>query len=123
MQHLLALAIDGEQVALPEGIPSGGLPVFIVIAERAVQVTLVLIFVLALIFIIISGIKWITAGGDKTKVQSARGTLTYAIIGLVLALLSFFIVNFVGQLITGGSIDFPMNINTSDCPTRSGQPC
>lgn len=121
MDHLLALAIDDQKIAVPDGIPTGGLPMFIIIAERAIQITLVFIFILALIFIIISGIKWITAGGDKTKVQSARGTLTYAIIGLILALLSFFIVNFVGQLITGSSIDFPMSQTPPQC--IPGKPC
>ncbi|MEK7605008.1 MAG: hypothetical protein AAB478_00595 [Patescibacteria group bacterium] len=123
MQHLLALAIDNQKIAVPEGIPTGGLPIFIIIAERAVQVALFFIFVLALIFIIISGIKWITAGGDKTKVQSARGTLTYAIVGLVLALLSFLIIGFVGQLITGGSLNFPMLVNPPDCSSPNTSPC
>jgi hypothetical protein len=35
--------------------------------------------------------------GDKTKVQSARRTITFAIIGLIVALLSFFFLNFIGK--------------------------
>ena len=121
MDHLLALTIDGQKIAVPDEIPTGGLPVFTAIAAHGVQIALVFILILSLFFIIFAGIKWITAGGDKTKVQSARGTLTYAIIGLVLALLSFFIVDFVGQLITGGSIDFPMSQTPPQC--IPGKPC
>lgn len=121
MQHLLALAIDDQKIAVPKGIPTGGLPKFEVIAQNAIQIVLVFIVLLAFIFIIVSGIKWITAGGDKTKVQSARGTLTYAIIGLVLALISFFIVTLVGQLITGTNIfKFPAATSTSDPCTDTG---
>lgn len=31
---------------------------------------------------ILGGIKWITSGGDKNKVEEARGTVTNAIVGL-----------------------------------------
>lgn len=54
--------------------------------------------VTALVFIIIAGVTLMNSGGDQKKVQSAKGTLTYAIIGLVLVLLAFAIVNFIGVL-------------------------
>lgn len=40
--------------------------------------------VAAFFVLIAGGIKWITAGGDKAATESARGTITSAIIGLVL---------------------------------------
>lgn len=52
----------------------------------------------ALIFIIISAIKMITSRGDQKQLQSARSTLTWAIIGLIIILLSFFIVNVISVL-------------------------
>lgn len=48
----------------------------------------------ALIIILYSGIKYITSGGDPVKVASARKTLTFAIIGLVLIVLAFVFLNF-----------------------------
>lgn len=51
---------------------------------------------LALAFLIFGGIRWIISGGDKTAVESARKMITYAIIGLVIAFLSFFIINTIG---------------------------
>ena len=61
--------------------------------------------VLAVVFLIWGGIKWITAGGDKTKVQSARDTIIGAIIGLVVAFAAFFIINFVLKILFGASIE------------------
>ncbi|GIW62168.1 MAG: hypothetical protein KatS3mg089_1020 [Patescibacteria group bacterium] len=49
----------------------------------------------AIIFLIWGGIKWITSGGDKTKVESARYTIIGAIIGLIVVFGSFLIINLV----------------------------
>ena len=49
----------------------------------------------ALFFIIFSGFKYMTSGGDSKQLEGARKTLTYAIIGLVVILGSFFIINLV----------------------------
>lgn len=53
---------------------------------------------IALIFIILSGIKLITSGDDPKQVESARHTLTYAIAGLLLVLFSFFIINIIAYV-------------------------
>ena len=46
---------------------------------------------LSVILIIISGIKFVTSGGDPKKLESARQTLTYTIIGLSVTILVFVI--------------------------------
>lgn len=51
--------------------------------------------VVALILIIYSGIKLITSGGDPKQVEGAKKILTYAIIGLLVVLLSFAIVSLI----------------------------
>ena len=52
----------------------------------------------ALVFIIISGLTLMNSAGDPKKVTGAKGTLTYAILGLVLVLLAFGIVNVISYL-------------------------
>lgn len=47
--------------------------------------------VISVFFIILAGIKFVTAGGDEKKVASAQATITYAIIGLVVTALAFII--------------------------------
>lgn len=47
----------------------------------------------AVFFIIIAGVKLLTSQGDPKRVEGARNTLTWAVIGLVLILASIGIVN------------------------------
>jgi hypothetical protein len=54
----------------------------------------------ALFFLTWGGILWTTSGGDKEKVDKARKTIIYAIIGLVVTVLAYAIVNFVKGLLT-----------------------
>ena len=49
----------------------------------------------AVIFAIVAGFKYITSGGDASAVKSAKDTLFYVIIGLVIVALSQIIVKFV----------------------------
>lgn len=60
--------------------------------------------VVALFLIILSGIKFITSGGDAKQVEGARKTLTYAVIGLVVIFLSFFILNIISTITGVGCI-------------------
>lgn len=49
----------------------------------------------AVVMIIISGIKFITAQGEASSVSSARSSLVYALIGLVVVAVAQFLVHFV----------------------------
>jgi hypothetical protein len=50
---------------------------------------------IAVIMIIYSGIRLITSGGDSKSIDSAKKTLTFAVFGLILILLSFAIINLI----------------------------
>lgn len=76
---------------------------------------LILLFALAAIlsfvFIVIGGIQWITAGGDKVAAQSARDRITAAVVGLLIVVAAFAITLIVTTLFginifTGEAIDF-----------------
>ncbi len=49
----------------------------------------------AVIVIIIGGINYMTSAGDAGKVKKAKDTILYGVIGLVVCVLAFAIVNFV----------------------------
>jgi hypothetical protein len=51
--------------------------------------------VVAVAFIIVGGINYIVSQGDAAKVQKAKSTILYGVIGLVVVLLAFAIVGFV----------------------------
>jgi cytochrome bd-type quinol oxidase subunit 2 len=57
--------------------------------------------VVAVIMIIIGGLKYITSSGDSNNITSAKNTILYAIIGLVVVALAQFIVKFVLSKATG----------------------
>lgn len=61
-----------------------------------INLLLTIVILLALFFLIFGGIKWLISQGDKKQVETAQKTITYAIIGLVIVLLSFFIINLIG---------------------------
>ena len=49
----------------------------------------------AVTYVIIGGYKYMTSGGDAGKLQSAKNTIMYALIGLAVCALAFVLVNFV----------------------------
>ena len=55
----------------------------------------VIAVVVALVFLVWGGVRWILSGGDKSNVESARNTIVAAIVGLVIVFLSYFILNIV----------------------------
>jgi len=65
------------------------------IIHFAVQTLAWVLGVAAIIMIILSGFKYITAGGDSGKISSAKNTLIFALVGLVVAALAQFMVSFV----------------------------
>ncbi len=80
------------------------------IVGTILTILLIIAVILCLFFIVWGGIRWTMSGGDKGKIDQARGTITAAIVGLIIALLAFFIVNFVLYVITGqgvGSMTIP----------------
>jgi len=69
-------------------------------------ITNVLLFILgaiSVIMIIIGGLRYVVSGGNATAVTAAKNTILYAIVGVIVALLAYAIVNFVLDSFTGGS--------------------
>ena len=61
-------------------------------------ITNVLLFVVgavSVIMLIIGGIRYTVSGGDSGAVTSAKNTILYAIVGIVVAILAYAVVNFV----------------------------
>jgi len=82
--------LDGSSVKTGTGNKS--------ITELIKTVTDILLFVLgaiAVIVIVIGGIRYAVSGGDSSAVTGAKNSILYAVIGLVVALLAYAIVHFV----------------------------
>lgn len=54
--------------------------------------------------IIISGIQFVTSGGNPEAAAAARGRLTFAIIGFVIIILAFAILQIVNRIFLGTGI-------------------
>ena len=60
-----------------------------------INIMLWLIGILAVIMLIFGGIKYATSAGDSNKVTSAKNTIMYAVIGLIIAIFAWAIVRWV----------------------------
>ena len=60
-----------------------------------VNIMLFVVGAVAVIMLIIGGIRYVTSGGSQENVTAAKNTILYAIIGIVVALLAYAVVNFV----------------------------
>ena len=49
---------------------------------------------IAVVFIVVGGVQYMTSGGDANKVKRGKDTILYACIGLIICTLAFAIVNF-----------------------------
>jgi len=67
----------------------------ITLIKAAVEVISYLTGAAAVILIVISGIKFATSGGDSNAVSSAKGTLTYALVGLLITVVAQLLIVFV----------------------------
>jgi len=63
--------------------------------QTIINVVLGIIGFVAVAMIIVGGVQYTTSAGDATKVTKAKNTILYGVVGLVIALLAFAIVNFI----------------------------
>ena len=63
--------------------------------NTAINVVLGVLGLLAVIVIIYGGFMYTTSAGDASKIKKAKDTIMYGVVGLVIALLAYAIVNFV----------------------------
>ena len=65
------------------------------LVKDVVNIILWIVGILSVIMLVWGGIKYTTSAGDTNKVTSAKNTIIYAVIGLIIAILAYAIVNFV----------------------------
>ena len=65
------------------------------IVKTVINSILLILGMIAVVMIVIGGIRYTTSNGDASNVKAAKDTILYAVVGLVVALLAYAIVNFV----------------------------
>ena len=68
---------------------------FITTITNIISAVIGVLGIVAVIVIIIGGINYMTSSGDAGKVKKAKDTILYGVIGLVICVLAFALVNFV----------------------------
>ena len=68
--------------------------------RNVINILLWAIGIVSVIMIIIGGFRYATSNGDSNQVSAAKNTIMYAVIGLVIAIFAYAIVNFVFVQIT-----------------------
>ena len=63
--------------------------------KTVVNILLWAVGILSVIMIIFSGFRYITSSGDASKTKSAQSTLIYSVVGLIVAIMAWAIVNMV----------------------------
>ncbi|MCX6728155.1 MAG: pilin [Candidatus Saccharibacteria bacterium] len=63
--------------------------------QTIVNISLYVIGAISVLMLIYGGIRYTTSGGDAKNVTAAKNTILYAIVGIVVAILAYAIVNFV----------------------------
>ncbi len=63
-----------------------------------ISILLIVGVIVAFIFLVIGAIQWMTAGNDKAAMESARGKVISAIIGLVVLFTVFAIIKIIGAI-------------------------
>lgn len=85
----------GEECASTSDEPSAGNTDITDVIKLIVNIFSIVVGFLAVIMIIWGGLRYITSGGDSGKITTAKNTIIYALIGLVIVALAQFIVRFV----------------------------
>lgn len=101
---LTQLTVPGNngsvEIEAPGGIPTGGLSSGAGdIIGWIITIILIIAILLAFGFIMYGGFMWMASRGDKTKLEDARKTIIFAVIGLLLCFLSFFVIALFGALL------------------------
>lgn len=63
--------------------------------KTIVNILLYILGAIAVVMIVIGGVRYTTSNGDSGAIKSAKDTILYSVIGLVVAILAYSIVNFV----------------------------
>lgn len=92
---------EGVESAKPSGVPEEGLFEPGGIFQRVVNTVIFLVGAIAVLMLIIGGIRYVISAGDENAVKGAKNTILYAIVGIVVALLAFAAVQFIIGRLSG----------------------
>ncbi len=97
MEKLAFKFPGGNRIEPVAGMPEGGNSTFQEIINFGISIAFIIVTMTTLIFLIWGGISYITSQGDKGKVEASRKRIVYSLIGLVIAFISYMVINTIGK--------------------------
>ncbi len=91
-----------EEVKKAAGCSGSG-PTLPTVITNILNAIILVAGLVAVVFIIIGGINYMTSSGDPGKTKKAKDTILYALIGLIICALAFAIVNWAISAISAAS--------------------
>ena len=107
--HVLAFAI----LVFPAGVMAQGLVPcggeddpcgtedIVKLVENVVEFLITILSALAVIVMVYAGFRMVTAGGNENEWQAAKGMFTNVVIGIIIVLAAWLIVDTILELLTG----------------------
>jgi hypothetical protein len=90
------------------------------VISTAVNILSSIVGIAAVVMVIVGGVKYITSGGDSNKVGAAKTTIMYALVGVLIAVMSQVLVHYVINKATAPEPVFvpgtPTNLDPSSYP-------
>lgn len=114
---LLMFSFQTPIFADAQPVPSNGyakLSEIPIVFSNILAVVTVLAAMAALVMLIFGGFRYIIAQGDPKAVAAARGTVTWAVVGLVMIIVSWLIILFLSQFLGINLTNFCFSPNP--CP-------
>lgn len=71
------------------------------VIKTVIRYLLIISGIVSVVMVIIGGLKYSTSNGDSAKLSSAKNTIMYAIIGVIISALAYAIVDYVFLRIIG----------------------
>lgn len=74
------------------------------LVTQVIEILLLIVGLLAVIFLIVGGYRYIMAHGNEEQAEAAKKTIYHSILGLVIVILSFIIVTIISKVLITGDI-------------------
>ena len=92
-----------ESGCLADGIPT--LKCFEVVFQNLLMIAAALVLLILFIMLVLGAFQFLMSRGDATQAGNAKKTITYALVGLVLFMSSYLIINIIQYLFVGDPAD------------------
>ena len=113
----------GQLSLVPDSGVGGGAAEFNITSWIPTVINLLFVIAVVVFFfmLVTGGIRWIGSGGDKGLTQAARGQITSAVVGLLITLSAYAIVNLL-EMVFGITILEGLDLTGEPVPTRGPMP-